>query len=67
MDKELQTMGQNIPQKELLVNFVQDVADMEARAFSMREAADRCRNDAANIIVAAKEQMEKNQRKTQER
>ena len=65
MDKELQTMGQNMLQKESIVRFVEGVADMETRAFSMREAADRCRREAANIVATAKKQVEKKEKEVE--
>ena len=65
MDKGLQTMGQNMLQKESIVRFVEGVADMETRAFSMREAADRCRSEAANIVAAAKQQVEKKEKEVE--
>lgn len=47
---ELQTTGnQGIAQRDTVAKFVNDVADMEIRAFSMREAAIKCRSDANHL------------------
>ena len=47
---ELQTKNnQGIAQRDTVAKFVNDVADMEIRAFSMREAAKKCRSDAERL------------------
>ena len=37
---------QNLSPKQTMTNFIHDVADMETRAFTLREAAKKVRSDA---------------------
>ena len=46
MDVQMTSDAQNLQTKQVTASFVHDVADMEVRAFSMREAAKKVREEA---------------------
>ena len=61
MDIQKNPNAQSLSNKQAMADFVHDVADMEVRAFSMREAAKKVRGEAKN----KQQQLENNIRSQQ--